>query len=102
MLQPRLVAFGYGACETNLGLRSPGPEAAVAEEGGAAAPEAAAAAAAAGEAATDQSVLEQQLFPAKRCAWGSCAGDRGWPANLVKNGPRAANPASSDSPNCKP
>ncbi|CDJ50965.1 rhomboid-like protease 5, putative [Eimeria brunetti] len=85
---PRLVSFGYGACETNLGLRE-------------SAQTPAAAAATAEAAATDPNVMLQQLFPSKRCSWGICAGDRGWPSNLVKNGARAANPASSDSPNSR-
>ncbi|CDJ57163.1 Conserved protein with 6 transmembrane domain, related [Eimeria maxima] len=82
---PRLVSFGYGACETNLGLRDTYPEAAASDE----------------PATADPNVLLQKLFPPKRCAWGTCAGDRGWPSNLVKNGARAANPASSDSPNSR-
>ncbi|CDI86246.1 rhomboid-like protease 5, putative [Eimeria praecox] len=103
---PRLVSFGYGACEANLGVGGTASEAAAeTAEAAAEAAESAEAREAAAEAeaaeAAEQSVLLQDLFPTRRCAWGSCAGDRGWPSNLVKNGRRAGNPAASDSPNSR-
>ncbi|KAL8269445.1 hypothetical protein Esti_006635 [Eimeria stiedai] len=83
---PTLVPFGYGACEANLGLLE--------EEG---APE-------------DPSPLvqlpsvqgQQQQHTSsfrKRCGFGACAGDKGWPVGRVNGGERAASKAPGDSPN---
>ncbi|KEP62593.1 UNVERIFIED_CONTAM: rhomboid protease ROM5 [Hammondia hammondi] len=74
---PRVISFGYGACEHNLGVSlfrrdetkkdprgqwSPGPL-------------------------------------TERCASGRCASDDGWPADLVQRGRAQRSPAAFDSPN---
>ncbi|KAL8431903.1 hypothetical protein Efla_002740 [Eimeria flavescens] len=89
--KPTIIPFGYGACESNLGFKE-------ADSGGvdgfASSPR-------------DNPLLGLQLagenqrntVSRRRCAFGSCAGDFGWPSRLVKGGEKAALKAAADSPN---
>ncbi|XP_026190703.1 rhomboid-like protease 5 [Cyclospora cayetanensis] len=89
-LKPTLIPFGYGACEANLGYRNTGVRAPAAS---AVSPE--------GSSASNPGSVPKPLLQQRRCAWGRCAEDSGWPTELVRGGDREATKPSSDSPNAR-
>ncbi|OEH74499.1 rhomboid-like protease [Cyclospora cayetanensis] len=106
-LKPTLIPFGYGACEANLGYRNTGVRAPAASVTGG--PVTAAARRSAllkavspeGSSASNPGSVPKPLLQQRRCAWGRCAEDSGWPTELVRGGDREATKPSSDSPNAR-
>ncbi|PFH31630.1 rhomboid protease ROM5 [Besnoitia besnoiti] len=89
---PRVISFGYGACEHNLGGSAfPHSDSSAGGEGDAAA--------AAGDGGESQGTSPRPTI--RRCASGSCASDRGWPSSLVRRGDALEYAASFDSPNAR-
>nr|PIL97796.1 rhomboid protease ROM5 [Toxoplasma gondii COUG] len=74
---PRVISFGYGACEHNLGVSLFRRE----------------------ETKKDPRGRWTPGPLTERCASGRCASDDGWPSDLVQRGRAQRSPAAFDSPN---
>lgn len=123
--QPLVVPFGYGACEHNLGGeifphsgRSLSDHSADADEDEdthhgllSVSPSASASSSSSSSPSSPSSSPPSSSSASRtgavggkieRCANGRCAGDLGWPKNLVLRGNSAVYPAPWDSPNREP